>query len=362
MSSSGAKGSPALKWGIMGCGNISNGFIHSLRKCAQPNVVHAVAASNSAERARAFVADLQVPKRETPIRAYGTYEQLLSDPDIEIIYVGNLNETHCQWVCAALDHGKHVLCEKPMALSLAEAETIVKKAHQTGLFVMEGFWSRFFPVWRMLRTILDNKQFGAMKMIGADFGLALPPSRFRLDLSECPAADIGVYTVMFAMFCCGDRMPSAIRAQAVKNAAGVDVCGQMFLEFDGDVKASLMYNAEVVCPNAAFVAFENGIVQIPDWFYCPTRIRIIKGKSHGEDMQTEEHHFPLADDPQMYVFPNTSGLRYEADHVYECIRKGLKESPVMPLCSSINISAVMEEIRHQIGIVFPAQDGCAPAK
>jgi dihydrodiol dehydrogenase / D-xylose 1-dehydrogenase (NADP) len=110
---------------------------------------------------------------------------------LDIIYVGILNQTHCRWVCACLDHGKNVLCEKPMALSGPEAEMIVEKAREKGLFLMEvfimqrdwsafyffhylkGFWSRFFPVWQKIRSIIDSGQFGAVKVIDANFGVIL---------------------------------------------------------------------------------------------------------------------------------------------------------------------------------------------
>ena len=353
-----------LKWGIMGCGLISSDFVHAvLRKCEQPHSIQAVATSNSLERAQQFVTKLQVPNKAAAvkdIKAYGSYEELLADKEIEIVYIGILNETHCRWVCASLGSGKHVLCEKPMGLSLAEAQMIAEKAREKGLFVMEAFWTRFFPVNQKLRAIIDQGQFGRVKVISASLGLTLPPSRFRLDASECPAIDIGCYPVMFAMFCLGDRAPTAVRAQAVKNADGVDICGTFFLEFDDGQgncpKASLMYTTEATCPNPAFVTFERGTVQIPDFFYCPTRIRIMKGKLASELMAVEEHHLPLEDDLGLYNFPNTSGLRYEADHVFQCIRAGLKESPVMGLDSSVRIAAVMEQIRHQIGIQFPAQD------
>jgi predicted dehydrogenase len=227
-----------------------------------------------------------------------------------VVYVGILNQTHCPWVCACLERGKNVLCEKPMGQSRAETEKIAAKAREKGLFVMEvGTGQAVSHRWKKMPFSGPVEPFlpglapaacrprqeavrgcqadpGHFRHFAGQFGTLFfshsftnlyhffqPSNRFDVSISECPAVDIGIYCVQFAMFCMDDQQPSVIKAHAVKNADGVDICGQFCLEFGGEgekaqARASLLYNTEVPCPNSAFVAFEKGIFEVVAFQQC----------------------------------------------------------------------------------------------
>jgi dihydrodiol dehydrogenase / D-xylose 1-dehydrogenase (NADP) len=357
-----------LRWGILGCGKISHDFVLAMRMCEHANVVRAVATADSLERAREFLESLrgEGERFDEATVAYGSYEELLNDVNIDAVYIGILNKAHCEWVVNAIEHGKHVLCEKPMTACAAEVQLIIEKARQHGVFVMEAFWSRFFPIWAEIRKAINGGEMGQLRMICANFGTTeLSDNRMRTDIAECPFIDIGVYLVMFAMFCVNDIPPSSINVTCAREApTGCDSSGNITLEFNGGVqKAYLMYSVEANTPISAFVSFENGtILEIPEWFNCPTRMRrmITTGVGASAENRTtkEWFEFPLydvekGDKPERYNFNNGSGLRYETDHVYECIKNGHKESPVMSLQSSYRIAQVCEQIRKMMGVEFP---------
>ena len=148
-----------LRWGIIGCGRISHDFAQAMHKCRNPNRVVAVAAS-SMDRALDFRKDLGLDAI-----AYGSYEELLADPQIDAVYIGVLNNTHSKWTLAALEAGKHVLCEKPMAGTVHEIKAMAEKAREKKKFLMEAFWSRFFPVYGELKKLIDSEKLGDRKSV-----------------------------------------------------------------------------------------------------------------------------------------------------------------------------------------------------
>jgi dihydrodiol dehydrogenase / D-xylose 1-dehydrogenase (NADP) len=103
-------------------------------------------------------------------KAYGNYTDVITDPDVDIVYIGLHNEAHCPWIKKALEGGKPVFSEKPIGVNSREAKEVFELAKQRTLFLMEAFWSRFFPVWRHLKRIVDSKELGEAKVAHANFG------------------------------------------------------------------------------------------------------------------------------------------------------------------------------------------------
>ncbi|KAH7725547.1 trans-1,2-dihydrobenzene-1,2-diol dehydrogenase-like protein [Aphelenchoides avenae] len=335
-----------LRWGILACGYISSDFVTALRKCVNPNVVVATAAS-SLERAQQFCERL-VPKA----KAYGSYEELLADKDIDVIYIGTINDAHVTWTLKALDAGKHVLCEKPLGVTAKEVKLMTEKAREKKLFLMEAFWSRFFPSWQTLRQVIDSKEFGEVKVAHANFGVVLPPSRMDVSHAETAVADIALYALMFSLWCFKAK-PERVTVVGHKDPNdGADRWASIVLQFPGGGHALLYYNGTVNTPNTAFVSFDKGIIQIPEWFWCTTKLVKIIGAPRSGATNAATLDFPLNDDAE-YNFNNSSGLRYEADHVYECITNGKTESDIMPLEESLNVAELVEEVRRQLGVVYP---------
>lgn len=344
--------SSALRWGILGCGLISHDFVRAMRLCAKPNKVTAVATADSLERAQKFAKELELKE----VKAYGNYDELLADKEVDIVYIGVLNSAHCEWVCKTADAKKHILCEKPFAATVEEVHKMIEAQKRNDIFMMEAFWTRFFPAQKVLQDLLKSKEFGEVKSIVASYGTCtLPDNRTDLEISECPLNDLGSYLVQLALMCAGDQRPSKATIVGAKNKEGSDISGNITLEFnEGSIKAYLIYTIETNTTNNACISFEKGMCEFPEFFNAPTRVIKIDGKlkpAHG-GAQTIE--FPFQDNLNDYNFSSSSGLRYEADHCYEKINEGAKQSEIMPLETSLKVVEVVCELRKQMGVTFPA--------
>uniref|UniRef100_A0A915DBS0 Dimeric dihydrodiol dehydrogenase n=1 Tax=Ditylenchus dipsaci TaxID=166011 RepID=A0A915DBS0_9BILA len=233
-------------------------------------------------------------------------------------------------------------------------------ANKNKVFLMEACWSRFFPVYQVLRKRLDSKEFGDLKVITAHFGNSiLAENRFRPDMAATPLNDIGIYALQFALFCVNDQKPTAIHVVGSKDEkTGCDISANITLEFNGGAqKTYLVYSTEANMPNSASACCEKGIYEIPRFFWCPTRLVLIKDPQEAGNAQDEKNlNFPLLDNKDQYKISNDSGLFYEADHVYECIHEGKRESPVHPLKTSLLLQEILIDIRRQLGVKYPQDE------
>ena len=152
-----------IRWGILGAGGIARKFVRSAQATDTPNPVLAVA-SNAGEKAQAFAKEMGLPQ------SYGSYAELLAAPDLEAVYVANLHHMHHAAVLSALRAGKHVLCEKPLAINAQQAAEMIRCAQEHRCFLMEAMWTRFLPACRQLKQWLDEGRLGKVVQIEASFG------------------------------------------------------------------------------------------------------------------------------------------------------------------------------------------------
>lgn len=144
----------SLKWGIAAAGIISNDFVVSLQGLPKGSHEVIAVAARALERAQKFAKEHNIPN------AYEGYEKLGKDQNIDVVYVGSLNPQHYEIVKMMLEHGKHVLCEKPFVMNEKQAKKLIEIAKEKKLFLMEAVWSRFFPVYQELRKSIDSGQIG----------------------------------------------------------------------------------------------------------------------------------------------------------------------------------------------------------
>lgn len=163
--------SGVLKWGILGCGKISNDFCNAVHQAAGSVIQNVGARSESS--AEAF------GKTHGAIR-FGTYESVVSDPEVEVVYVGAINTQHYKLALSALEKGKHVLCEKPMGMNAGEVRNLMAKAKEKNLFLMEGVWTRCFPATRKIADHLSSGALGPVVTFQGDLGFDIPVSIKRL--------------------------------------------------------------------------------------------------------------------------------------------------------------------------------------
>ncbi|XP_075695973.1 trans-1,2-dihydrobenzene-1,2-diol dehydrogenase-like [Rhinoderma darwinii] len=326
----------ATKWGICSAGKISNDFVVALQTLpAQDHQAVAVAA-RYLSRAKEFAKSHNIPK------AYGTYEELAEDPDIDIVYVGAIHPAHRDLVLLFFNHGKNVLCEKPMAMNLTEVKELTSAARKHNVFFMEAFWSRFFPVYEEIRSLLDQKVLGEVKVVRAEFGANLVgvPRAVEKELGGGALLDIGCYGIQFASMAFNGENPESVTANGFLHDTGVDETVTIILQYPGKCQAIITSTIVTELPNQAVISGTQGMIQIPSYMWSPTSL-IVNGKETKYTLPTTTKHLH---------FKNSTGLSYEAEHVRQCLLKGLKESPIMSLAESELLASIMEEVYIQLGI------------
>ncbi|CAD5228133.1 unnamed protein product [Bursaphelenchus xylophilus] len=339
-----------LRWGLIGCGKISHDFGKSLDKAEKPHKVVACAAS-SLERAQKFAKE-HFP-HATP---YGSYEELLKDPHIDAVYVGVHNEAHCPWAAKAVEAGKHVLCEKPFGTCAGEVRQTIKRLKNRKTFLMEAFWSRFFPAWRYIRNIVDTKEWGEPRVVQANFGYPHEDNWRCNERAEGALTLYGLYVIMLSHYIY-KRKPEKVSVIGAKDKVhDSDEWATIVLEYGPQQRAVLYYDSRTWLPQNAFVSFDKGHITLPEYFWCPEKLI----RWEGETWYNNEHNkktieFPLNDD-RFFNYNHSSGLRYEADHLYEQVQKGRIESDFHPLSATLEIVETMDEVRRQLGVHFPHDD------
>ncbi|KTF78134.1 hypothetical protein cypCar_00049240, partial [Cyprinus carpio] len=201
----------ATRWGICGAGNISHDFCVALRTLSHEDHQIAAVAARSLESAEKFAKTHGIPK------AYGSYQELVKDPNIDVVYIGVLHTHHLQVGLLFLNAGKNVLCEKPFAMNLREVRQLISAACENNVFLMEAVWSRCFPVYAEVGRLLSESAVGEVKMVKAYFGLSLL-DRERITQKEQGGGGlmlIGMYCLQFALMVFKGERPESIHATGV---------------------------------------------------------------------------------------------------------------------------------------------------
>ncbi|KAG8433998.1 hypothetical protein GDO86_012380 [Hymenochirus boettgeri] len=329
----------ATKWGICSAGKICNDFLVALETLPAKDHQAVAVAARDLEKAKEFAHIHKIPK------AYGSYEELAKDPNIDIIYVGTLHTVHRDVVLMFLQNRKNVLCEKPLAMNSIEVRELTSAARKYNVFFMEAFWSRCFPVYEQIRTCLSQKAIGDVKVVRAEFGFKQHhvPRAVQKELGGGSLLDIGCYCIQFALMVFNGENPESVTAKGFLYETGVDETVTIILQYPGKRQAILTCTIMANLPNQAVICGSAGMIQVPSCMWCPTSV-IINGK---------ETKFPLPHSAKPMNFTNSTGLSYEAEHVRQCLLKGFKESPIMSLEDSELLSSIMDEVRKQLGVRFP---------
>uniref|UniRef100_A0A673BWJ0 Trans-1,2-dihydrobenzene-1,2-diol dehydrogenase n=1 Tax=Sphaeramia orbicularis TaxID=375764 RepID=A0A673BWJ0_9TELE len=328
----------ATRWGLCGAGKISHDFSIAMKTLPPGDHQIAVIASRSLERATEFAKKHGIPK------AYGSYEELANDPDIDIVYLGVLHTEHWRVGLLFLNAGKNVLCEKPFAMNSRQVQDLAAAAKRNNVFLMEAIWSRCFPVHAEVRRLLAEEAVGEVKLVKAYFGspqLHIPRS-VEKELGGGALLDIGVYCLQFVLMVFNGERPESIQATGVLLDSGVDESVVVTMKFSGNRMAFCAFSIAARLPNDAVIAGTKGSIKVLGPMHCPTTLVV-------NDKETE---YPLPKPCLPLNFTNSTGLRYEAEEVRQCLLKGLKESPRMPLADSVLLTEIMDEIRKQVGVVF----------
>ena len=268
-----------LRWGVLGSAQIA---VHSVIPGilqSQFNEIVAIASRNL-EKAQETAAKFQIQK------TYGSYEQLLQDPDIDAVYIPLPNHLHYEWTIKAIEAGKHVLCEKPLALNAEEAERMVRAAKEAGVLLAEAFMYRYHPRYNQIKEIIDSGQIGEVRGIRSAFTFNnandLNNVRYQKEWGGGAIYDVGCYPITAARLLLG-KEPKAVTVQAQfsERHGDVDMMAAGLIEFEGGV--SLQFDCAMwsAFRNPLEVLGSEGIIEVPSAFITPTEesshFYIIKG-------------------------------------------------------------------------------------
>lgn len=327
-----------VRWGILGCGRIAGKFAQDLQLVADGEL-YAVA-SRDQSRADAFRS--QYPAHV----AYGSYEAMLNDPEVDVVYVATPHARHAADTLLCLDYGKAVLCEKAFALNSSQARSMVAASRAKGLFLMEALWTKFMPHYRQLMAMIESGELGTMRSVLINFGFTAPdpvPDRmFNPLLGGGSLLDIGVYNVFMAMSALG--VPDNIEAWMTPAPGGVDEQCAVSFRYNNGAIAQL------------FSSFSSNLATEAD--FSGTRARVRLSHRFYEPSTTLEYYPGRVDSRTVIPVEKQPGwgYHYEIRHVQDCLRQGLTESPVMRLDDSLLLMEVLDEIRRKAGIHYPADE------
>ncbi|TGZ84083.1 NAD(P)-binding protein [Ascodesmis nigricans] len=356
-----------VRWGILACGWIASVFSEDLlRDPATRNVhdvhhhIQAVASSTSVDKAKDFIAKVKAPSSTT---AYGSYEELVADPNIDIIYVATPHSHHFQNCLLALNAGKNVLCEKPFTVNAPQLEILIKVAKEKGVFMMEAVWTRFFPLSREVRRLVAEGEIGDVKKVFAWLDLAQDPEekykdgKHRMvnpDLAGGALLDLGLYPLTWLFQTLYHPLPPSSQSSPKVTSSivfhpptGVDASNIVLLTFPSTgalgVASSGMHvsndTSSLGLPCARILG-TKGEITITHPAYCPTKFTVYK-----EGEEPVERVFPIPG----------AGMFWEADETARCLRDGKKECEVMPLAESLEVMRVMDSVRAQNGFRYPEE-------
>lgn len=321
-----------IRWGILGTGKIARQFAAGLKNL--PDATLMAVGSRTVESANVFGEQFAVAHR------HASYEALVSDPDVDVIYVATPHSCHQANTLQALAAGNAVLCEKPFAINAREAAQAIAFARTEKLFLMEAMWTRCFPLMEKLRELLASKIIGEVRMLTADFGFR---AEYRAEERLfSPAAgggallDVGVYPVSLASMIFGT--PTRIVSQAQLGQTGVDEEAAIILSHARGELAVLSTAIRLETPQEAIIMGSAGRIRIHSPWWRPAAMTISRGGRSDELME-----FPFAG----------NGYQFEAAEVMSCLRAGKLESCVMPLDETLSIMRTLDAIRVQWGLRYP---------
>ncbi len=312
-----------VRWGIVSAGNIANTFASDIRHVAGARA-HAVAARDRAS-ALAFAGKHGIKN------AYGGYDELFADPDIDAIYVATPHTFHFEHSSTALAAGKAVLCEKPIATSAAECRRLLDVARRANAYLMEAMWTWFLPATIRARQWVDAGRIGKLCHIKADFGFRLPyrPDARQYDASLAGGCllDIGIYPVAIARYFTGEA-PAHVDAVSRHAPNGVDDDVAMLFAYP-DFAASLAASFRCKLPNSAFIVGSDGYIHIPD-FWRARECLLFAGRQKADT---------FADDRQ------GSGFEFQIAAVSNDVVNGAMESDVVTHAASLALQEDMDRVR-----------------
>lgn len=322
-----------LKMAIMGAGSIANKMAATIIK--MENVEAYAIAARDLDRAEDFA------KKYGFTKAYGSYEEMLNDPEVELVYIATPHSHHYKCVKMCLEVNKHVLCEKSFTVNEEQARDILQMAEEKNLLLTEAIWTRYMPSRNMINKILEEGMIGEVTSLSANLGYELSSVKRIWDpkLAGGALLDVGVYLINFAIMILGDEIESVYSDAVFKN--GVDMIDNINMKFKGGKTASMQSNVHAVQNRTGAVFGTKGYIEIVN-INNPEEIKVF-----NEEYQEITSYTPPA---------QISGYEYEVEACIKAIEEGKTECPEMPHSETIRVMKIMDEMRKSWGYEIPIQE------
>lgn len=324
-----------IRFGMVGHGHITGQFLSAM-DVVEDARVGAVAGRN-AERAQAFAQERGIPA------SYGSVGEMLQSEELDAVYICTPHPSHTEAAIACLETGVAVLVEKPMAPNLDGATRIVEAARDAGVFAMEAMWTRFLPIYEVVRRWIDEGRVGDVRLVTASFGFAAPvmPEHrlFNPSLAGGSLLDVGVYPLNIAHWLYRSH-PLEYGVVARVGETDVDEIVAIAASYQGGGLAHLGCATVANLESSAVIAGTEGSIEIPV-FWAADRA-ILRAGDH-EEAEEAPHR--------------ANGFEYEIEEVVNCVRSGRTESERMPLALSLETAGLCDEIRARLGVVYPFEQG-----
>ena len=289
--------------------------------------------SRNIEKAKGFADEHSIPK------AYGSYEELAADPEVEAIYIATPNNLHYENALLCLGAGKHVLCEKPFTTNAEDAQALYALAEEKGLFIMEAFWIRFLPLYEKLLEIIRSEKYGKLRHARCDYGFIAQGARrerkFKSELGGGALLDIGIYNLGFRHMIMG-ASPESFTSEVHFNEFGTDDFSVLQLTYPGGRTAHALQTIGMQIDRQGALYFDRASVYLPDFQGAfSMTVQPVSGETYTVECP-----------------PDVNGFEYEIREASRCVKSGMSHSDIFRPEDSVAVIALMDEIRSSWDMRF----------
>jgi len=320
----------------MGAGIIATKMADALK--INPDCQLYAVASKTLSKAKKFADEKDVEKALS-------YQEIVNDEEIDIIYVATTHNFHYKNARLALEHGKHVLVEKAFTVNAKEAKELVDLARKKNLFLMEAMWTRFLPSLKKLKNLIQTHEIGEVKSLNISFGGFVGPEyEKRLtepDLAGGVTLDMGIYPISVVCFLLGE-LPKEIKSMTRFSDLGVDEISNYMFRFPSGCFANISTSYNLKMRNQAEIYGSKGYIEFPE-FHKGDRFTIFKHDGTNE----------IKDVKKVVENNHENGFIYQVEEVVNCLRDGKLVSNIMPLNETISIMEIMDKMRDEWGFKYP---------
>lgn len=322
-----------MKVGIIGAGSIAGTMAGTVRE--MENAENYAVAARDYGRAAEFAAKYGFEK------AYGSYEELVRDPDVELIYIATPHSHHYDHVKLCLDHGKNVLCEKSFTVNEAQAREVLESAMEKKLLLTEAIWTRYIPMRKTLDDVLASGAIGRPYMLTANLGYIISKKEriMRPELAGGALLDVGIYPLNFASMVFGDEVET-ITGTAVMAETGVDAQNSITITYKDGRMAVLNSSAMALSDRRGVIYGDKGFIEVENINNC-----------QGIRVFDQSRNLTASYDTPKQI----SGYEYEVEACIRAIENGELECPEMPHEETLRMMGWMDELRRQWGLVYPME-------